>query len=320
MNNHRDRILIIAAGLVCMAVAGSVIAGELEPPVPPGTPTMKPLDLIETRRPITAEMLPLTIEESGTSWYLVHDIKTDGAGITVAANDVTIDLNGFVLEGGTGVGIRDNGTIDPSIENITVRNGTVRGWENQGIRLVHRSSILHVRAMDNGGSGIEVGGESVVIGSIASDNALHGIIASWGSVIRDCVASNNTENGIWGGVSVLIVHNACHNNDRSGIRVGRSCHVRDNVVQSNSVVTENHLSGIWITEGMNRVEGNLLAENRNGITVDGNDNVVIRNSAQNNLDSNYAVNPSSTGNMIGTIRTSLTSAGPWDNLCIGICP
>jgi hypothetical protein len=176
VNNHRDRILIIAAGLVCMAVAGSVIAGELEPPVPPGTPTMKPLDLIETRRPITADMMPLTIEESGTSWYLVHDIKTDGAGITVAANDVTIDLNGFVLEGGTWVGIREDQSGAPFPSNTTVKNGTVRGWASQGVRLGNNSTVTGVRAMSNKGTGIEVGGSSLVCESIAESNEIHGIV------------------------------------------------------------------------------------------------------------------------------------------------
>jgi len=318
MRHNRVKLLIIVAGLAWIAVAGAV-AGELEPPVPPGTPTMLPIDQIEARRPINVDMLPLTISEPGTSWYLVHDIKTTGAGITVAADDVTIDLNGFVLEGGTGVGIRHDKSTIPYPENVTIQDGTVRGWGQQGIRLGTRSSITRVRAISNGGTGIEVDTESLVIGSIASDNGTHGIMAFQGTVIRECVAGNNRENGFWGSTGVLIVQNVAEHNDRNGIRVDDSCHVQDNVARGNGLSVGN-FSGIWVWGDRNRVEGNSLADNRNGITVDGIHNIVARNSATENWDSSYTINGAASFNMVGTIRTSLTSAGPWDNLCFGTCP
>jgi len=320
VNNHRDRILIIAAGLVCMAVAGSVIAGELEPPVPPGTPTMKPLDLIETRRPITADNLPLTITEAGTSWYLVHDISTTGAGITVDANDVTIDLNGFILKGGTGVGIRHDASTLPWPKNISVRNGTVRGWEHQGIRLGPHSSVVQVRSMENYGSGIEVGTDSMVMESMSSGNIAHGIVAGSGSVVRDCVSNNNQQTGIYGEANTFVVRNAVSGNYRHGIRMDRTGVVLENNVQRNGYSTEADYAGIWAYAFWIRIEGNTVTENPIGIWVSGNENIVVRNTGQYNTIGSYVIDGSTTGNLIGTIRTSLTSAGPWDNLCIGNCP
>jgi len=320
MSSRPSKLRSILAGLACIAVAAAV-AGELEPPVPPGTPTMKPLDLVETRRPITADMLPLTIAEPGTSWYLVHDISTTGTGITVAADDVTIDLNGFVLAGGTGVGIREDQSGAPFPSNTTVKNGTVRGWASQGVRLGNNSTVTGVRAMSNKGTGIEVGGSSLVGESIADSNEIHGIVAGPGSVVRNCVGSYNDQNGIWGHSGVLIVHNLVTQNLRNGIRVDDACHVLENLARSSSLGQGTTFSGIWVVGERNRIEGNTLVDNRNGITVDGSNNLVVRNSASENWDSNFTISGSSTGNMVGTIRTSLTSAGPWDNLCHGFgCP
>ena len=78
-------------------------------------------------------------------------------------------------------------------------------------------------------------------------------------------------------------------------------------------------AGIWVTGMYNRIEGNVVSFNRYGLRIDGPNNVAVRNSAQANIAQNYDLYPSF--NLIGTIRTtSLTSAGPWDNRCIGNCP
>ena len=308
-------VLVVAAGLV-----GIAAAGDLEPPVPPGSPTMKSLIELEPRRPISAEMLPLTITDAASSWYLVESIATTGAGITVAAPDVTIDLNGFALSGGTGVGIKDDPAAVPMARNVTVRNGTVRGWSEQGIRLGHHSLILNVRAINNSGNGIEVGDESLVLGSLAMSNNLHGIVADGSTVIRDSVASHNTQNGFWGKSNVLIVHCTADNNFRNGIRVDNACHVRDSSVRGNSLGAVREYAGIWVQGDENRIEGNLAAHDENGYIIDGDRNVVVRNSSQYSFNDSFRINGSATGNLIGTVRTSLASAGPWDNLCTGTCP
>src|ERR1039458_3298480 len=89
--------MIIAAGvcgLVLTAPSGFSQGSLTPPPGPPG-PTMKSLDQIEARTPISS--VPYTISAPG-SYYLTGNLAvSSGTAITIAANQVTLDLNGFTL-------------------------------------------------------------------------------------------------------------------------------------------------------------------------------------------------------------------------------
>src|SRR4051794_32732317 len=94
--------------------------GGLTPPGAPA-PTMKSLDQIEPRTPISA--LPFAITSAG-SYYLSGNLTSATGGITIQANEVTVDLMGFALAGGNGSGI----VVSGNRTNIVIRNGTIRGW------------------------------------------------------------------------------------------------------------------------------------------------------------------------------------------------
>lgn len=86
---------------------------------------MKSLDQIEPRTPISS--VPFIISASG-SYYLTKNLNvTTGDAITIAADNVTLDLNGFTISStanpaaGTGI------LIGSGLNGITILNGHVKG-------------------------------------------------------------------------------------------------------------------------------------------------------------------------------------------------
>ena len=98
--------------------------GSLTPPGAPA-PTMKSLDQIEARTPISTA--PFTIAQP-SSYYLTANLNvSSGNAITVTTNDVTLDLNGFTISSTeatpTGTGILFVGAVT----DIIIRNGHIKG-------------------------------------------------------------------------------------------------------------------------------------------------------------------------------------------------
>ncbi|MFG0275689.1 MAG: right-handed parallel beta-helix repeat-containing protein [Phycisphaerales bacterium] len=190
-----DRLRAIAC-LGAIAFAPAALAGDLNPPGAPG-PTMKALDVVEARTPIFAADLPLTINQPG-SYYLAENIAAAGGGITVAASEVSIDLNGFALIGGTGTAIQDSGVQT----NISVRNGSVRGWSG-GIVLDSADGVLveSVRTSDNSAQGIWIG-SGVIRGCVSTRDVAGGSSSSYAlavneGVVESCAVIESAGNGIW---------------------------------------------------------------------------------------------------------------------------
>lgn len=102
--------------------------GPLTPSGPPEA-TMKTLDQIEPRTPISS--LPYTISQSG-SYYFTGNLQftaNSGDAITITASNVTIDLMGFTLSSsaavtGVGISVLDTGI---TIRCISIRNGAIAG-------------------------------------------------------------------------------------------------------------------------------------------------------------------------------------------------
>src|SRR5262249_8399348 len=84
-----------------LGTAAVSLGGNLNPPPGPVSPTMKALDIVEPRTPISS--LPFTISSPG-SYYVTKDLTGTAGnnGITIGASDVHLDLMGFTLRGVAG--------------------------------------------------------------------------------------------------------------------------------------------------------------------------------------------------------------------------
>ena len=241
----------------------------------------------DPRTPISS--LPYKIISPG-SYYLTANLTAtgSGAGITIAASNVTLDLYGFTLTGG-GSGSVAGINVPAAQKNILIQNGIVRGWTNGGINAWNATN-------------------SVIQGIRLSNNSapstffnIAGLSVGNGSTVKDCfVAYNSNSSGISVG-SACTVSNcvARANSDGAGIRVMDSCYVVSNISDSN-------LTGITMGSG-NRIDSNSCTFNLSAgvlIPSGATNNLVIRNSARGN-NPNYNI---AAGNRYGTIF-NLTPAG-----------
>jgi hypothetical protein len=207
--------LISAFSLQPSALFGQ---GSLTPPGAPA-PTMKSLDQIDSHVSLAGEkridVLSLAgdggnlhvISNSG-SYYLSGNLTASGAknGIKIAANDVTLDLNGFTVDGtgcsGTVDGISASGT------NATICSGTVQKWTGNGINCLGSTYVLRrLNCQNNGQYGVLGNLDTPVNnGYLVSDchffkNGYWGILIYFGSArIEGCVAEQNGSAGGAGGI------------------------------------------------------------------------------------------------------------------------
>ncbi|MHC4623986.1 MAG: right-handed parallel beta-helix repeat-containing protein [Planctomycetota bacterium] len=271
-------VLALAAILVFSLFA---MAGSLEPSAPPG-PTMKTLDEVEPRIPLSQQTTPgdafyLYVITKPGSYYLTEDTTATRTGIKVDADNVTIDLMGYNLIG-TPSELLGFGVYMSGRSNVEIRNGTVRDFPKLGIYETSKQTgrqhrVINVRAISNGSDGIHLRG--------------------YGHLVKDCTAADNGNNGIWvqqvHGLTIYITGSstvtgcAAHNNDANGIAVGYACVVTANNARDNqghgiqaddgSVVTHNAAfnnddDGIHV-EGACTVIGNTAAYNPYGIYIRG---------------------------------------------------
>ncbi|MDJ0788497.1 MAG: hypothetical protein QNK05_16950 [Myxococcota bacterium] len=127
---------------------------------------------------------PVTLSQSG-SYVLTGTLSVpnaDTTGIVVEAPRVTIELNGFGIEGpvrcsgstgdvtcsesGSGIGIHAPRLFPPaSTTGTTVRNGFVTGMGSDGISLQPFSHVQGVLAQHNADEGLVLGDDSLVTDS-----------------------------------------------------------------------------------------------------------------------------------------------------------
>ena len=165
-------------------------------------------------------------------------VPAETTAIQIAASQVTLDLNGFAilgpLSGTNGIGV-ETPLSGPTFEDVTVRNGAIRGMASHGILLREQGGrVENVRAFLNGGTGISVAQRSAVHGCTAVQNDI-GIEAGSGSTVSDNVASDNAAEGILVVASTTVSGNTARGN-LHGIEAGSGSMVRGNIANSNTIL------------------------------------------------------------------------------------
>ena len=220
---------------------------------------------------------PYTISQPG-SYIVVKDLTTaqDLDCIDINTSDVSIDLNGHTLYGaGTTAGSSGNGIKDnlTGANNITIYNGTIRGFRLYGILLYGVNvRVERLNCYANKLSGIYLSNSGLVTNCNISYNGLYGIYCSSGGVIRNNTITNNGSYGIYGLSGCVITENHVSNNQSAGINA-LDATVTQNYVYSNQ--------GNGIIADYCLVEKNNVDSNKfNGIY--GSYNRIVNNFSQNN--------------------------------------
>ena len=324
-------------GLLALTLSLPTLAqGPLTPPGAPA-PTMKTLDQIEPRMPISS--LPYTISNSG-SYYLTGILTGQAAtnGITIVANDVTLDLHGFALVGVTGSlsGI----VVSGSRTNVAVRNGSIRSWGSQGVDggSIRAGRFDHLLVSTNGSTGLEAGTACVINECVAYANGGYGISVADGCVVVHCTASGNRLSGFYGSWSRFEGCTANFNqasgfyvfqysqirdclaiqNEDDGIVLGRGCHAVGNSCSLNNSAGTTAYGGIRTFYEDGYIEGNYVHYTAGkGIYVRTNSLdpsigwTVVRNRTSGPTATAYIY---TAGNDVGPIGTAAASTSPWANL------
>lgn len=177
--------------------------------------------------------LPVQIQFAG-SYRLTSNLvaaSADSTMILVQTPYVSVDLNGFAIEGpntftgpggvctapGTGIGISGVSS------DLAISNGYVRGMGSHGIQLNQNGNnyrIHGVVAEQNCGDGIRVGNNSLVVDSLARRNAGSGIVGTTRNQVRNSVAESNKGSGIFDAGSAgrwLVQGSTANGNGANGI-------------------------------------------------------------------------------------------------------
>lgn len=218
--------------LAILAIASTALAGSLTPPGAPG-PTMKPLDQVEPRTPISQDDIPLLIDQPG-SYYLTENLTVaavDTSAIEITTDSVSIDLMGFTITGpGKDSGWGGSGIYGEYRDNCGVVNGTIQGFADAGVYLGDTGMVSGVRVIENGLYGILMENSAEVKGCVAEGQGreiayAYGIVVGSGSVVTDCVcryniAGDGSGRGIDAAHNSVISGNRCENNDGGGTSGG----------------------------------------------------------------------------------------------------
>jgi len=227
---------------------------------------------------------PVTISDPG-SYRLTSNLypQREHGAIEIAADDVTIDLNGFTITTDHADGI--NGVSGRS--NIVIRNGTIRNGSTPvnlqfssfvhlmqiqvyeatfaGVVLGDHASITDSSIHYNRTEGLRVGAYALIARNVVSDNTSDGINAGNGSIIEGNIVAHNQQGIVCN--FCTITGNSVYSNDQAGIHV-------TNALINNNTAFQNRGEAIWCNDASHAAGANCLiinntvTQNNVGLLVD----------------------------------------------------
>jgi len=227
----------------------------------------------------------------------IYCLKNSLTGaIYIQASDVVLDLNGHVLDSSSPGA--SAGVLAVDRWNITVRNGTIRGFHT-AVQLDGAKSRSHLieylRLADNSGTGVSVRGD----GSVVRHNMLINNGYAAGPGARFALLAN--------GDGMHIAHNQVvesgvgATNEVVGIRIGGSGVAVERNVVSNAEIGAHNSRGILVSggaTGRNSVVDNRVVNMKIGIWSSSGSAVFMDNTV------GGATTPFFGGVMAGTTNTS----------------
>ncbi len=286
----------------------------------------------------------VTVDLNGFQIRRVSGTGGNGINISGGSDRATI-RNGVIV--GFDYGIRCY--FSPSYaRGCLIEKITVSGAGVYGMRIGPFARVIDCGAQGNPGSGIRVMEGSLVSGCTVSGNqGPYGLYASAGSMIRNCAAYGNAgiapnNYGIYAGSACSVVACVSHSNSNTnspstslqgvgilagagstvkdctvrnnrgdGIRVTSDCLVVGNACDGNGVGSGDG-AGIYVLSSDNRIDGNLVTDNRRGIEVGATGNFIVRNSASGNA-THYDIPAGNKNAEVLAPGANFTATNPWAN-------
>ena len=221
-------------GMAALLIASSaVFAGDLNPPPGPVNPTD---DVVLNAQAIA---LPYMINQPGAYRLTSNFVGSPTDGIQIMSDDVWLDLGGFTLDGAGALG--DGIVMMGPFHNVTILNGTVKNWGDDGIDLAQGSDnrIINVSVENNLNEGIEanrteildcmtLGGNngimsldhSLVVRCRVTSAGTTGISVDNGSKVENCTVQFSGQDGIFAFMQCLVIECTSSNNGQAGFGVG----------------------------------------------------------------------------------------------------
>lgn len=187
----------------------------------------------DPRTPISS--IPTTINQPG-SYYLTQNLTntvSNGDGIIIDANHVTLDLNGFTL---ADTGIGDDGIVVlGDQDNIHIKNGVVRGWRGDGVNALNADNSIfeNLHLENNGGDGLVGDFGVIIINCTSAGNGLDGLEGDDGTIIINSTAVGNGDNGIQSSEGTMSIGNASSDNARDGFDLASGSLLINNAARGN---------------------------------------------------------------------------------------